>query len=210
MRESKILFWNVDTQVDFMDPDGKLYVPGAEKIKPVLAWITKLANKKKIQVVNTSDYHYLESGELSENPDFINTFPRHCMAGSRGADYIAETLPTHPYSEILWNKHYSLEELRKMAKMQNIIIRKDAFDVFTGNPNTESLINILTPEKVFVYGVTTNVCVDRAVMGLAKRKIKVYVIEDAIKELPNIPLPYKEWNKQKVKLIQSKTLNSFL
>ena len=27
-----ILFWDVDTQYDFMRPEGKLYVPGAEEI----------------------------------------------------------------------------------------------------------------------------------------------------------------------------------
>jgi nicotinamidase-related amidase len=28
------LFWDVDTQFDFMQPQGKLYVPGAETIIP--------------------------------------------------------------------------------------------------------------------------------------------------------------------------------
>ena len=28
------IFWDVDTQVDFMLPTGKLYVPGAEQIVP--------------------------------------------------------------------------------------------------------------------------------------------------------------------------------
>ena len=30
----KIVFWEVDTQADFMLPGGKLYVPGAEKTIP--------------------------------------------------------------------------------------------------------------------------------------------------------------------------------
>jgi nicotinamidase-related amidase len=29
---SSLLFWDVDTQFDFMYPAGKLYVPGAETI----------------------------------------------------------------------------------------------------------------------------------------------------------------------------------
>jgi nicotinamidase/pyrazinamidase len=31
-----ILFWNVDTQIDFMSTSGKLYAMGAEQIKPIL------------------------------------------------------------------------------------------------------------------------------------------------------------------------------
>ena len=35
-----VIFWDVDTQHDFMDPDGKLYVKGAELIMPKLAQLT--------------------------------------------------------------------------------------------------------------------------------------------------------------------------
>ena len=34
------IFWDVDTQVDFMLPGGKLYVPGAEKLIPNLKRLT--------------------------------------------------------------------------------------------------------------------------------------------------------------------------
>ncbi|NOU61039.1 cysteine hydrolase family protein [Marinifilum caeruleilacunae] len=189
-----ILFWNVDTQIDFMSPDGKLYAPGAEEIQPTLEAITKLADFNNIQVINTADYHYSNSAELSANPDFVNTFPEHCMANSIGAEYINETRPKEICPEILWNKIYNETELSEAAKSRNIIIRKDAFDVFEGNPNTYSLLKQINPTTVFVYGVTTNVCVDCAAVGLAERGLKVYVIEDAIKELPNIPLPFDKWD----------------
>jgi len=78
---------------------------------------------------------------------------------------------------------------------------KDVFDVFEGNPNTKNLVKHLAPQKVFVYGVTTNVCVDCAVCGLAEMGIQVYVIENAIKELPNIPLPFEKWDRLGVKRI---------
>ncbi|MFA9371999.1 MAG: cysteine hydrolase family protein [Labilibaculum antarcticum] len=189
-----ILFWNVDTQIDFMSASGKLYAPGAEQIQPVLSQITWFAKSNNIQVINTADFHYDSSKELSNNPDFITTFPPHCMANTSGAEYVNETNPETPFSEILWNQIYSEKNIRDFIINRNIIIKKDAFDVFEGNANTEAVLELIAPKKVFVYGVTTNVCVDCAVVGLAQRNIAVYVIEDAIKELPNIPLPFAHWD----------------
>ena len=31
---ARVIFWDVDTQYDFMQPDGKLSVPGAQDIIP--------------------------------------------------------------------------------------------------------------------------------------------------------------------------------
>lgn len=202
-----LLFWNVDTQVDFMEPDGKLYAPGAEKIKPVLAKLTEFAAQNNIKVVNTADFHYPDSAELSDTPDFINTFPEHCMANTRGAEYVAETMPSNPVI-FNWDKEYfSLDEVKTR---RDIVIRKDAFDVFAGNPNTDKIVELIAPEKVIVYGVTTNVCVNDAVNGLAKRVNKVYVIEDAIKELPNIPLPFDEWERLGVVVMKYEELKIWI
>lgn len=210
MKYCNTIFWNVDTQFDFMDPTGKLYVPQAENIKPLLASITKFAQNHSIKVINTADHHHPNSGELSNKPDFITTFPPHCMANSKGAEYIMETMPPKPRGEVLWDTLYTLEQLEEIAQNSNIIIRKDAFDVFLGNPNTDPLLQILKPRKIVVYGVTTNVCVHHAVMGLAQRGIQVLVIEDAIKELPKLPLPYKEWERAGVKLILSKNIKEHI
>lgn len=195
------LFWNVDTQIDFVYPRGKLYVQGAEDIRPQWKELTKLAKENSIRVVNTADYHFANSAELDSSPDFINTFPEHCMAGTRGADYIRETDPEDPII-FDWDKEYLFTpELFNSEDHRNFIIRKDAFDVFDGNPMTETILKQLNPDTVVVYGVTTNVCVDAAVKGLVKKVNKVYVIKDAIKELPNIPLPFDTWKKKGVEMI---------
>lgn len=192
MFAKEILFWNVDTQIDFMHSDGKLYVRDAETIQNKLAELTKIAEEKKIQVVNTCDYHFSNSAELSGEPNFITTFPEHCMADSDGCEFITETKPGKAYT-IDWNKKYSVCEIEYALENRNIIIRKDAFDVFEGNQNTEEIVKRINPKKIIVYGVTTNVCVNCAVIGLAKRDFEVIVISDAIKELPNLPLPFSEW-----------------
>ena len=103
-----------------------------------------------------------------------------------------------------------LPYLTNKQQYRNIVIRKDAFDVFEGNPHTVKLLNLLHPSVVFVYGVTTNVCVDKAVCGLAKLGYKVFVLEDAIRELPKIPLPFKHWKDLGVKLIDSGKVKKYL
>lgn len=204
------LFWNVDTQIDFVYPRGKLYVEGAEELRPHWKELTQLAKDNAIRVVNTADYHYANSPELDSNPDFINTFPEHCMANTRGADYIRETDPED--SLIFdWDKEYLITpELFARDKSRNFIIRKDAFDVFDGNPMTETILKQLNPETVVIYGVTTNVCVDAAVKGLVKRVNRVIVVEDAIKELPNIPLPFDTWISKGVEMITLKKLKQMI
>ncbi len=71
--KTSILFWNVDTQVDFMKADGKLYVQNAEEIAPTLEKLTAFAKENNIKVVNTCDYHNENSQELSDTPDFITS-----------------------------------------------------------------------------------------------------------------------------------------
>lgn len=204
------LFWNVDTQIDFVYPRGKLYVEGAETLRPQWKELTRLAKEKSIRVVNTADYHYPNSAEIDSSPDFVNTFPEHCMANTRGADFIRETDPEDPVI-FDWDKDYLITpELFDRKKARNFIIHKDAFDVFEGNPLTDTILKQLDPEVVVVYGVTTNICVDAAVKGLSKRVKKIYVVEDAIRELPNIPLPFDSWNKKKVELITLNRLKELL
>jgi nicotinamidase/pyrazinamidase len=210
MSNNRTLFWNVDTQEDFIDQSGKLYVQGAEKIRPILKQITDFAKEERIRVVNTCDYHHINSEELSPVPDYETTFPQHCLAGSSGAEFINETLPESPIL-IDWDSELAIfAEFDNPERFRNIIIRKDAFDVFAGNPYTEKIVQILHPDQVFVYGVTTNVCVDKAVMGLANRGIKVYVFKDAIKELPNLPLPFESWKASGIEMIIFSDIKKYL
>lgn len=198
MDNKKTIFWNVDTQKDFMNEDGSLYVQGAEGIKPTLKALTQYAKENGIKVINTADWHYEDSEELSETPDFINTFPNHCMANTPGVWYVDETAPVDGVNiTFRWDAEYSDKFLTEsVARLREIIITKDKFDVFAGSPHTDKVTEVLKAEgytDVVVYGVATNVCVNFAVVGLLERGFNVTVIEDGIKELPDIPSPVNEW-----------------
>jgi nicotinamidase/pyrazinamidase len=206
MENRPILFWNVDTQNDFIELSGKLYVQDAEKLRPVWAEITKLAKRHKIKVVNTADAHDIHSAEIDKDPDLMTTFPPHCLADTYGAEFINETNPENPLI-FRWDTKYDIMPLKvDVPVYRNFVILKNEFDMFAGNALTEQLLSELNPGTVIVYGVTTNICVDYSVRGLIKQVKNVYVIKDAIKELPNLPLPFTAWKKLGVKLMTFKKL----
>ena len=205
-----ILFWNVDTQLDFMGREGKLYVPGAEAIEPSLERLTAIAAKYGIAVVNTADAHDERTREISANPDYINTFPPHCIRGTPGAEYVPGTKPEDAY--IADCQSQSIDEIAA-REHRNIVLTKDAFDVFAaegGSPHADKILEILKPGRAIVYGVAANVCVDFAVKGLLERGIDVCVVEDAIKGLPGIPDPTREWEAKGARMIKSATVETYL
>jgi len=79
MPTSRVIFWDVDSQYDFMKADGKLYVPDAEQLIPNLRKLTDYAHGHGIRVVASADDHVLNHGEISANPDWKTTFPPHCL-----------------------------------------------------------------------------------------------------------------------------------
>ncbi len=187
------IYWNVDTQYDFMRDDdehkGALPVPGAKAIEANLERLTEHAYMRDIMVVNTADWHTKDSKELSTTPDYKTTFPPHCLIGTKGARFVPATEPKDSYKPVDWRHASFLWPDRPIIELtNNIVIYKDDFDVFKGNPHTEKVLQCLSPDHAIVYGVCTNVCVHYAVKGLLERGVNVTVVKDAIKELPGLPL----------------------
>src|SRR6058998_3950402 len=71
---SRVIFWDVDTQYDFMRADGKLYVPDAEQLIPNLRKLTDYAHGHGIRIVASADDHVPEHAEISATPDWKETF----------------------------------------------------------------------------------------------------------------------------------------
>jgi nicotinamidase/pyrazinamidase len=171
-----VILWDVDTQVDFMLPDGKLYVPGAEETMPAMKRLVEAARGAGIVHVASADDHELTDDEISEEPDFQTTYPPHCLRGTRGARKIAETDQEDPVP-------ITLEQIPdRYLDGREFLLLKKSFDVFT-NPNTERLLNRLDPDEIVVFGVATDVCDDAAIRGFLERGRKVRFVEDAARGL---------------------------
>ncbi|HEY8705814.1 MAG TPA: isochorismatase family cysteine hydrolase [Gaiellaceae bacterium] len=175
------ILWDVDTQVDFMEPSGKLYVPGAKDVAPAMELLVDAARAARLTHVASADDHELTDPEISAAPDFRNTYPPHCLRGTRGAEKILETKQRDPLPLSLAPFPPGL--IAGMVEgRREILLLKKSFDVFT-NPNTEPLLAALDPEEIVVFGVATDVCNNAAILGFLQRGRRVRFVEDAARGL---------------------------
>jgi nicotinamidase/pyrazinamidase len=171
-----VILWDVDTQVDFMLPHGKLYVPGAEETVPAMKRLVDAARAAGVVHVASADDHELTDDEISEQPDFGTTYPPHCLRGTRGARKVPETEQEDPVPLTL-----ELVPERYLAGREFLLLKK-SFDVFT-NPNVDPLLERLDPDEIVVFGVATDVCDDAAIRGFLQRGRRVRFVEDAARGL---------------------------
>lgn len=77
----------VDVQNDFCE-GGSLAVAGGAKVaRSISGYLAGLEGSGYSYVVATQDYHIDPSGHFSAEPDFVGTWPTHCVAGTPGADF---------------------------------------------------------------------------------------------------------------------------
>jgi nicotinamidase/pyrazinamidase len=178
-----ILFWDVDTQYDLMRPEGRLYVPGAEGIIDNVSKVRRFALDKGYSMLASMDWHQDGNPEISTTPDFQNTFPPHCLADKPGSERVGYL--GNLQIDIVQNKPMSDTDLRKLLSKEqfHVAIRKEQLNVFT-NPNTATLIGILEPESVVIFGVALDLCLRMVIEGLLKiGGMKLYLLRDAVKAL---------------------------
>ncbi len=178
------LFWDVDTQVDFMRSSGRLYVPGSEEIIPVLERLTRHAHNRKIRIVASADDHVPGHRELSPAPDWRETFPEHCMRGTPGQRKIPETRLRNPL--IIEPEPEDPDALAARVRSHDgdILFHKHRFDVFT-NANVLPVVDALAPSRIVVYGVALDVCDKYAIEGLLRHRpgIQLTLVTDAARAI---------------------------
>ena len=182
--QGSVLFWDVDTQVDFMHADGKLYVPEAESLIPNLKRLTDHAHARGIRIVASADDHVGSHRELSAKPDFHDTFPPHCMRDTPGQARIPETRLREPLVIEPESEPRAALADRVRSHPGDILFHKHWFDVFT-NPNVEPVLDVLDPRHIVLYGVAQDVCDRYAIEGLLTRRpsARLYAVRDAMKPI---------------------------
>ena len=172
MLSRTVVFWEVDTQADFMLPGGKLYVPGAEKLLPNIRRLTDAARQGRVFLVSHGCYH------TKDDPEFA-IFPPHCVQGTPGANLVPEALTEKVVT--VPNQAASLPP--DLSRYQQILLEKQTLNIFESR-HADELVERLGPNVEFVvFGVVTEFCVRFAAKGLLERGRRVSVVRDAIETL---------------------------
>ena len=145
----KTVFFDIDTQLDFVSPAGSLYVPGAEALLANVARLNQYAARTGIPLISTVDAH------TEADPEF-KLWPHHCVAGCLGQ--------RKPQASVVGGGQ--------------IILEKQSTDCFTV-PRLHSLLAELAADRYVVYGVVTEICVRHCVDGLARLGKPISVVTDA-------------------------------
>jgi nicotinamidase/pyrazinamidase len=173
MPSSNIIFWEVDTQADFMLPGGKLYVPGAERLLPNIRKLTDAARQGRVFLVSHGCFH------IKDDPEF-KMFPPHCIKGTPGSAVVPEaltqkvvTVPNEPTAALP----------RDLKQYQQILLEKQTLDIFESRHAGELVKRLGDDTEFVVFGVVTEYCVRLAAKGLLERGHRVSIVRDAIETL---------------------------
>jgi nicotinamidase/pyrazinamidase len=159
----KTVFFDIDTQIDFLYPAGALYVPGAERLLPVISRL----NQQAAVLVSTMCAH-------DENDAEFKQWPPHCVVGTAGQ--------LKPQSTMLAERVVIPNRLVDVSIARQVVLEKQELNLFT-NPNLPRLLEMLEADEYVVYGVVTEYCVKDAALGLLAAGKPVTLITDAIRSL---------------------------
>ena len=170
---AKIAFVDVDTQFDFMNPKGSLYVPGSVEIIPNLKKLMEAARKYGVPIVGSVDAHTPNDPEFEE-------FPPHCVKGTPGWEKIPET--TLDGMRII-PMDASPDDV-DLSPPGPVILEKKLYSLgIFDSIHAKAAIKATGADCFAVFGVATDYCVAAAARGLADIGYSVLLVNDAIRAI---------------------------
>jgi nicotinamidase/pyrazinamidase len=170
----RTVFLDIDTQADFMLPEGALYVPAAIEIIPKLRKLMDYARHHGILVLSDADAH------PPDDPSFAQ-WPPHCLIGTPGQRRIPET--QFPSPLVIPNRPGAFTP--PAPRTGQIIIEKTEYDI-ASNPNFDAILACLGAVQFIAFGVATDYCVRFSVLSIRRRGFPVDLLVDAIRGIDEV------------------------
>ncbi|MET7678791.1 isochorismatase family protein, partial [Streptomyces seoulensis] len=77
----------VDVQNDFCEGGSLAVAGGADVAAAITELIGQAAGSGYRHVVATRDHHIAPGGHFADNPDYVHSWPAHCVAGTEGVGF---------------------------------------------------------------------------------------------------------------------------
>ncbi|EIF00174.1 isochorismatase family protein [Saccharomonospora glauca] len=153
----------VDVQNDFCE-GGSLAVAGGAAVAEAISAYLRGDGSAYDHVVATRDYHIDPGDHFSDNPDFVRSWPRHCVADTAGASFHPR-LDIAPITAVFSKGHYS-----------------HGYSGFEGRTDTDdALVDWLRSREVRavdVVGIATDHCVRATALDAARHGFDVSVLAE--------------------------------
>ena len=167
------IFFDVNSQRDFLESGRPMTVKDNLKIKEAIKTLTWIAKENNIRLLGSVDFHKTIDNEFLK-------FPVHCVGCSEGARHIEEDyLKLNVMNYIHKTEYDNKFMLSLINKKIPLYFVKDDINVFH-NPNIEKTLEILKVKEAIVYGVSTEYDLKTTVEELIDHDIKVKVVLTAI------------------------------
>ncbi|MGW0597537.1 isochorismatase family protein [Streptomyces sp. NPDC002776] len=77
----------VDVQNDFCEGGSLAVAGGADVAAAITELVGQAAGSGYQHVVATRDHHIAPGGHFADNPDYVHSWPAHCVAGTEGVGF---------------------------------------------------------------------------------------------------------------------------
>ncbi|MER8220124.1 isochorismatase family protein [Streptomyces sp. NPDC094143] len=158
----------VDVQNDFCEGGSLAVAGGADVAAAVTELIGQAAGSGYQHVVATRDHHIAPGGHFSANPDYVRSWPAHCVAGTEGVGFhpnFAPAVASGSVDAVLDKGAYAA-----------------AYSGFEGtDENGTRLAEWLRSRdvtEVDVVGIATDHCVRATALDAAKEGFRTHVLLD--------------------------------
>ena len=155
----------VDIQSDFVQ-EGSLPVPNGLQVAAQVARHIRHFKTEYDFIVASRDYHEDPQGHFSATPDYVNTWPPHCVIGTPGAAFVPP-----------------IQNLVREKLIQTVVSKgrhEAAYSAFEAvDARGHGLLDVLREQRIDhidICGIATDYCVRATALDARKNAFQVRIL----------------------------------
>ncbi|GAA1816651.1 nicotinamidase [Luedemannella flava] len=142
----------VDVQNDFCE-GGSLPVTGGAAVAAAISAVLREEPRRWDHVVATKDYHIDPGAHFGNPPDYVDSWPAHCVVGTGGVDF-------HP--------ELDTDRIEAVFEKGQHAAAYSGFEGLSGSIGLAAWLRMRNVDEVDVVGIATDHCVKATALDAAK------------------------------------------